>query len=46
MERPDFRFLVGLLMNLTDHIILDPKDPYEMNYMDGVPPIETLTDGC
>lgn len=30
------------LMNLTDHIILDPKDPYETNYIGGgIPPIET-----
>jgi hypothetical protein len=29
-------------MNLTDHIILDPKDPYETNYIGGgLPPIET-----
>jgi len=38
-------FWENYLMNLTDHIILDPKDPYEMNYIGaGVPPIET-TDG-
>jgi predicted GH43/DUF377 family glycosyl hydrolase len=30
------------LRNLTDHIILDPKDPYETNYIGGgLPPIET-----
>lgn len=35
-------FWVNYLMNLTDHIILDPTDPYEMNYIGGgVPPIET-----
>jgi len=38
-------FWEDYLMNLTDHIILDPNDPYEMNYIGaGVPPIET-TDG-
>jgi hypothetical protein len=31
-------------MNLTDHIILDPKD--HMNYIGAGTPIETLTDGC
>lgn len=37
-----FSFWEDYLMNLTDHIILDPKDPYEMNYIGaGVPPIET-----
>ena len=35
-------FWEDYLMNLTDHIVLDPKDPYEMNYIGaGVPPIET-----
>lgn len=35
-------FWEDYLMNLTDHIILDPKDPDEMNYIGGgVPPIET-----
>lgn len=35
-------FWEDYLMHLTDHIILDPKDPYEMNYIGGgVPPIET-----
>jgi hypothetical protein len=29
-------------MNLTDHIILDPKDPYETNYIGGGSLIETL----
>ena len=30
------------LANLTDYIILDPKDPYEMNYIGaGCPPLET-----
>jgi predicted GH43/DUF377 family glycosyl hydrolase len=30
------------LRNITDHVILDPDDPYEMNYIGaGVPPIET-----
>jgi hypothetical protein len=34
--------LGGLSENLTDHII-DPKDPYETNYIGGgLPPIETL----
>jgi hypothetical protein len=34
-------------MNLTDHIILDPKDPYETNYIGGgLPPIETSLHGC
>jgi hypothetical protein len=34
--------LGGLSNELTDHIILDPKDPYETNYMGGgLPPIET-----
>lgn len=35
-------FWEDYLMNLTNHIILDPKDPYEMNYIGaGGPPIET-----
>jgi predicted GH43/DUF377 family glycosyl hydrolase len=35
-------FWEDYLRNLTDHIILDPKDPYEMSYIGaGVPPIET-----
>jgi predicted GH43/DUF377 family glycosyl hydrolase len=35
-------FWENYLKNLTDHIILDPKDPYEMSYIGaGVPPIET-----
>lgn len=35
-------FWEDYLRNLTDHIILDPKDPYEMNYIGaGGPPIET-----
>ncbi|SDW34865.1 glycoside hydrolase family 130 protein [Flavobacterium degerlachei] len=35
-------FWVEYLRNLTDYIILDPKDSYEMNYIGaGVPPIET-----
>ncbi|TDD97034.1 glycoside hydrolase family 130 protein [Flavobacterium cellulosilyticum] len=35
-------FWEDYLRNLTDHIILDPKDAYEMNYIGaGVPPIET-----
>jgi predicted GH43/DUF377 family glycosyl hydrolase len=35
-------FWEDYLMNLTDHIILDPKDPFEMNYIGGgIPPIET-----
>lgn len=35
-------FWEDYLMNLTDHIIMDPNDPYEMNYIGaGVPPIET-----
>jgi predicted GH43/DUF377 family glycosyl hydrolase len=28
-------------MHLTDHIILDPKDSYETNYIGGGPSIET-----
>lgn len=35
-------FWENYLQNLTDYIILDPKDAYEMNYIGaGVPPIET-----
>jgi predicted GH43/DUF377 family glycosyl hydrolase len=35
-------FWEDYLRNLTDHIILDPKDPYEMSYIGaGAPPIET-----
>jgi predicted GH43/DUF377 family glycosyl hydrolase len=35
-------FWEDYLRNLTDHIILDPKDPYETNYIGGgLPPIET-----
>ena len=35
-------FWEDYLRSLTDHIILDPKDPYEMSYIGaGVPPIET-----
>jgi len=35
-------FWEDYLKNLTDHIILDPKDPYEINYIGaGCPPIET-----
>ena len=35
-------FWENYLMHLTDYIILDPKDPFEMNYIGaGVPPIET-----
>ncbi|MFE3848761.1 pesticidal protein Cry7Aa [Flavobacterium sp. LB3P45] len=35
-------FWEDYLTNLTDHIILDPKDAYEMSYIGaGVPPIET-----
>ena len=35
-------FWENYLRNLTDHIILDPKDAYEMSYIGaGVPPIET-----
>lgn len=35
-------FWEDYLRSLTDHIILDPKDPYEMNYIGaGGPPIET-----
>lgn len=35
-------FWEDYLMHLTDHIILDPKDSYEVNYIGGgVPPIET-----
>lgn len=35
-------FWEDYLRNLTDYIILDPKDPYEMSYIGaGVPPIET-----
>jgi predicted GH43/DUF377 family glycosyl hydrolase len=42
VERPNPIFWEDYLMNLTDHIILDPKDPYETNYIGGVPPIETF----
>ncbi|MFV8326324.1 pesticidal protein Cry7Aa [Flavobacterium sp. ZS1P14] len=35
-------FWENYLQNLTDHIILDPKDAYEMSYIGaGGPPIET-----
>ena len=35
-------FWEDYLTNLTDHIILDPKDAYEMSYIGaGAPPIET-----
>ncbi|MDI1303349.1 MAG: pesticidal protein Cry7Aa [bacterium] len=35
-------FWENYLQNLTDHILLDPKDAYEMSYIGaGVPPIET-----
>lgn len=35
-------FWEDYLVNLTDHIILDPKDPFEVNYIGaGGPPIET-----
>lgn len=35
-------FWENYLRNLTDHILLDPKDAYEMNYIGaGLPPIET-----
>jgi hypothetical protein len=34
-------------MNLTDHIILDPKDPYETNYIGGgLPLLKPLAAGC
>jgi predicted GH43/DUF377 family glycosyl hydrolase len=42
VERPNPIFWEDYLRNLTDHIILDPKDPYETNYIGGgLPPIET-----
>ena len=41
-EELTLAFWEEYLMNLTDHIILDPKDPYEVNYIGaGLPPIET-----
>jgi predicted GH43/DUF377 family glycosyl hydrolase len=41
VERPNPIFWEDYLRNLTDHII-DPKDPYETNYIGGgLPPIET-----
>jgi hypothetical protein len=42
VERPNPIFWEDYLRNLTDHIILDPKDPYGTNYIGGgLPPIET-----
>lgn len=41
-EELNLSFWENYLQNLTNHILLDPKDPYEMSYIGaGVPPIET-----
>ena len=41
-EELNLSFWENYLQNLTNHILLDPKDPYEMSYIGaGAPPIET-----